>query len=87
MEGQTIQWTKTTKNGSKQSKHYTNTTDWTIQTLHNDNEREKKQTNTHTMEKKQRTNKQTKYNNKRKEKKTCWKKLWCRPNSCEYGLK
>jgi hypothetical protein len=52
MEGQTIQWTKKTTNELKQSKHYTNTTDRTIQTLHNDNEREKKQTNTHTMENK-----------------------------------
>jgi hypothetical protein len=47
MEGQTIQWTKKTTNEPKQSKHYTNTTDRTIQTLLNDNEREKtKQTHT-----------------------------------------
>jgi hypothetical protein len=37
-----------------------------MQTLHNDNEREKKEANTHTMGKKQHTNKQTKNNNKRK---------------------
>ena len=47
MEGQTIQWTKKTNNEPKHSKHYTNTTDRTMQILHNDNERKKKQ-NKHT---------------------------------------
>jgi hypothetical protein len=69
MEGQTIQWTKKTTNEPKQSKHYTNTTDRTIQTLLNDNEREKNQTNTHTMEKNNAQINKQKNNNKRKKKK------------------